>query len=236
MSSIHNFFDVRPGLEDFKTSSIKGIEDTKSFLEEVKQEIIPQQVFDTNSSQIIRIARRWIHIPYIPALHRPGWLLIYICGPYNHEWAESIVADIVAGLTVGLTLIPQGLSYAQLANLPPICGLYSAVLPAAMYTTFGSSLQLAVGPVAIVSLLVGQIVAQYVPDYATNTADAIDCAAEVALAIGLTLVILSALNMGDFIRFISYPVMSGFTSGAACIIGLNQLKNAFGFSDSDGKR
>lgn len=60
-------------------------------------------------------------------------------------------ADVAAGLTVGLVLIPQGLSYGALANLPPVVGLYSSIMPSAAYIFFGSSMQLAVGPVAIVS-------------------------------------------------------------------------------------
>lgn len=91
---------------------------------------------------------------------------------------------------------------------------------------------LAVGPVAVVSLLTGSLVAQYVPDYATNTTEALNVAAQAALCCGIILTVLSFLNLGDFIRYVSHPVMSGFTSAAACIIGLNQLKGAFGFSSS----
>lgn len=129
-------------------------------------------------------------------------------------------------------VISQGLSYATLANQQPIQGLYAAILPSAAYTFFGSSLQLAVGPVAVVSLIVGRIVATFVPDYSTNPTDAANCAAQLALSVGVTLMILSLLNTGNFIRYVSHPVMSGFTSGAACTIGLSQLKNAFGFSNS----
>lgn len=108
-------------------------------------------------------------------------------------------------------------------------GLYTSVLPSAVYALFGSSMQLAVGPVAVVSLLTGTIVAKYVPDYSTNTTDAMNIAAQVALCCGIILTVFSVLNLGDFIRYVSHSVMSGFTTGAACVIGLNQLKGAFGF-------
>lgn len=119
-----------------------------------------------------------------------------------------------------------------MANQQPIQGLYAAILPSAAYTFFGSSLQLAVGPVAVVSLITGRIVATFVPDFATNPDGAANMAAQLAFAVGITLIILSFFNLGNFIRYISHPVMSGFTSGAACTIGLSQLKNAFGFSNS----
>lgn len=124
----------------------------------------------------------------------------------------------------------QALSYAQLANLPPINGLYTAVLPAAFYTFFGSSMQLCVGPVALVSLLTAQLINQYGINYTANPAEAVDFAQEAAIAVGLILVCMSLLNLGHLIRFISHPVMSAFTTAAACLIGVNQLKSAFGFT------
>lgn len=138
------------------------------------------------------------------------------------------LADVIAGITVALTLIPQGLSYATLANLPAINGLYAAILPSATYTFFGSSLQLAVGPVAIVSLLMGKLMNDYNIEYTTDIEGALDTAAQAALCCGIILVSMSLLNLGNFIDFISHPVMSGFTTAAACLIGLSQLKSGFG--------
>lgn len=172
----------------------------------------------------------WFHIPYFPAFHRPGWLLRYLVGPFNKQLLNSLVADFCAGLTVALTLIPQALSYAKLANLPAINGLYAAILPSATYVFFGSSMQLAVGPVAIVSLLTGQIVAKYQPDFATNFVGATDTAAQASLSVGIIMTCMGLLNLGSFIQFISFPVMSGFTTGAAMSIGLSQIKSAFGFA------
>ena len=121
----------------------------------------------------------------------------------------------------------KALSYAQLANLPPINGLYTIVLSSAFYAFFGSSMILAVGPVALVSLLVGELVTKY--GITPESKEAVQLAGKACIAIGLILIVLSFAKCGKIIRFVSYPVMSGFTTAAACLIGLSQLKNGFGF-------
>jgi SulP family sulfate permease len=92
-------------------------------------------------------------------------------------------------------------------------------------------MQLCVGPVALVSLLTGQLINEYNIDYVNDPQQAIDFAGEVAVAVGVILIIMSLLNMGNLIRFIAHPVMSGFTTAAAALIGMNQLKSAFGFTE-----
>jgi MFS superfamily sulfate permease-like transporter len=91
-------------------------------------------------------------------------------------------------------------------------------------------MQLCVGPVALVSLLTGQLINQYNIDYVNNPEEAVAFAGEAALAVGVILVGLSISKLGNMIQFVSHPVMSGFTTGAAALIGLNQLKSAFGFT------
>jgi len=91
-------------------------------------------------------------------------------------------------------------------------------------------MQLAVGPVAVVSLMTGTLMTQWQPDYATNITGAVDTAAQAAFNVGIFMTVMGLLNLGSFIHFISHPVMSGFTTGAAMSIGLSQLNNAFGFS------
>lgn len=98
-----------------------------------------------------------------------------------------------------------------------------------MYAVFGTSNCLALGPVAIVSLLVAALVNKYNIEYLVEPEKAINLAAEASLACGLILTVMGLLNLGSFIRFLSHPVISGFTSAAACLIGLSQLKSAFGF-------
>ena len=166
--------------------------------------------------------------PFVPAFHSPGWLLRYLLGPHDAPMLEKLAQDMIAGMTVALTLIPQSLSYASLANLPPINGLYSSILPSAAYIILGTSMQLAVGPVAIVSLLMGKLITEYGAQ--PESEDAVHTAAQAALCVGILLCGMALFNMGVFIRFISHPVMSGFTTAAAMLIGLSQLKSAFGFT------
>lgn len=119
----------------------------------------------------------------------------------------------------------QALSYAKLANLPPINGLYTLVLPSAFYAFFGSSMILAVGPVAIVGLLMGQLVTEY--GIEPQSKEAVEFAGEVSIAVGTIMLILSVVNFGNVIRFVSFPVMSAFTTAAAWTIGMSQVGNAF---------
>ena len=98
----------------------------------------------------------------------------------------------------------------------------------AAYIIFGTSLQLAVGPVAIVSLLMGKLITEY--GSLPESEDAVSTAAQASLCVGIILTGMALCNVGVFIRFISHPVMSGFTTAAAMLIGVSQLKSAFGFT------
>jgi hypothetical protein len=178
---------------------------------------------------VVGILSNFWHTPYFPAFHRPGWLLRYIVGPFDDNYWESFINDIAAGITVAMTLIPQALSYGQLANLSPIQGLYAAVLPSATYTFFGSSLQLAVGPVAIVSLLTGELITKYGVNFKTDPERALDVAAQLSFCVGVILTFMGVLNLGKLISLMAHPVMSGFTTGAAMLIGISQLKAVFNF-------
>eukprot|EP01035_Chromulina_nebulosa_P020825 gene20825-26993_t len=129
-----------------------------------------------------------------------------------------------------MTLIPQAISYATLANVPVIHGIYSAILPGAGYVIFGTSMHLGLGPVALVSILTGQLVLNY--GIKPGSQEAVDFTGEAALAVGTIFCVLSIFNLGDLITYISHPVMSGFTTGAAMSIGLSQLKNGFGFTNA----
>jgi len=141
---------------------------------------------------------------YLPAFHNPGWFLRYVIGPHTPELLEQFFNDVTAGITVALTLIPQGLSYAGLANLPPIIGLYTAVFPSAVYTFFGSSMALSVGPTAILSLLIGQLITDY--GIEPGSLAAVELAGQATLCAGVILLILAVLNVGKFIELISFPV------------------------------
>jgi len=140
--------------------------------------------------------------------------------------------DLVAGIIVGIVLIPQGIAYALIAGLPPIYGLYCALVPQVMYAIFGTSRQVAVGPVAMDSL----IVATGVSTLALAGSDSyISIAILLALLVGLIQFFMGVFRLGFIVNFLSKPVITGFTSAIAIIIGLNQFGNLFGvqFAQSD---
>ncbi len=133
--------------------------------------------------------------------------------------------DLRAGLTVGILLIPQSMAYAMLAGLPPVYGLYASIIPLAIYAVFGTSRQLGIGPVAIVSILV----ATGVGNLATpGSSRFIELVLATAFFVGVTQFLMGATRLGFFMNFISKPVLSGFTSAAAFIIGISQLGNLMG--------
>lgn len=138
---------------------------------------------------------------------------------------KKLKADIVGGFTVGVVLIPQGIAYALIAGLPPIYGLYSALLPQLMYLIFGTSQRVAVGPVAMDSL----IVAAGISTLAIGGTDAyVTLTILLALCVGVIQLLLGIGKLGFIVNFLSKPVISGFSSAAAIIIGVNQLKNLSG--------
>lgn len=213
-------------------STFEKIEDgVTELVTEVYEECNPLSYLNANANQSFNI-KQYIHIPYLPALHRPGWMVRYILGPYDEWWAESLVADIQAGLTVLMTLIPQALSQAQLAGMPPIYGLYTCLIPSSTYTFFGSSMQLTVGTTALISLMTGTLLTKYEVDADVDVMYAVDTCAQAAFCVGIIILGLGFLNMGHLINFMSEPVMLGFTTGAALTIGLTQLRGALGFSIS----
>jgi SulP family sulfate permease len=214
------------------TTVKEAVQDSfKETCHEVREECcMPADELKSNVYHVLSEMKSFLHIPYFPSLHSTGWLVRYIIGPHTPTLIEDLFYDVSAGVTVGLTLVPQALSYAQLANLPPVVGMYAAILPSIGYAMVGSSLQLQVGPVALVSLLTAELIVKYGIDYVNDIEAAMDTAAQAALCCGIILTVMSVLNLGRLINFISMPVMSGFTTAAACLIGLSQLKNAFGFS------
>lgn len=138
---------------------------------------------------------------------------------------EYLKGDISAGLTVGIMLIPQGMAYAYIAGLPPVYGLYAALVPQIIYAFLGTSRQLAVGPVAMDSLLVASGVSLIA---ATGSTQYIALAVLLAFMMGALQLLFGVLRLGFLVNFLSRPVISGFTSAAALIIGLNQLKHLMG--------
>ncbi len=151
-----------------------------------------------------------------------GWLPAYK--------KTDFTKDLVAGLTVGIVLVPQGMAYAMIAGLPPVYGLYAAIVPLIIYTFLGTSRQVGVGPVAMDSILVAA---------GLGTLSLVGVESYVAMALVLTFMVgliqflLGIFRMGFLVHFLSKPVISGFTSGAALIIIFSQLKHLLG-ADIEG--
>ena len=143
----------------------------------------------------------------------------------RHYSQTKLKNDFRSSLNVSLLAIPQGMAYALIAGLPPVYGLYAALTPQIVYTIMGTSRQLAVGPVAMDSLLVaaglGALSISSIEEYTSM-------AIFLALFMGSIQFLLGIVKMGFLVNFLSKPVISGFTSAAALIIGLSQLKHLLG--------
>jgi sulfate permease, SulP family len=152
----------------------------------------------------------------IPAL---DWL--------THYERKHLPGDALAGVIVATLLIPQAMAYALLAGLPPQVGLYASLLPLAVYALLGSSRFLSVGPSALLSLLiVTQVAAWAEPGSPRYLAFAM----AIALVVGVMQIAMGAARLGVLTNFMSQPVLSGFTSAAACHIALSQVKHLLGVS------
>ena len=138
---------------------------------------------------------------------------------------DTFANDLVAAVIVTIMLIPQSLAYALLAGLPPQVGLYASILPLIAYAVFGTSRTLAVGPVAVLSLMTaaaaGKIAAQGTPEY-------IAAALLLAFLSGLILIALGLLRLGFLANFLSHPVISGFITASGIIIAASQVKHLLG--------
>jgi sulfate permease, SulP family len=146
-----------------------------------------------------------------------GWLPNY--------QRQHLRGDLMAGLTVGFMLIPQGMAYAMIAGMPPIYGLYAAIVPMLAYSIFGTSRQLSVGPVALDSLLVASGLSAFA---VAGTENYIQLAFVLAVLVGVVQIAAGFLRLGFFVNFVSQPVISGFTSAAAIVIMLSQLPHLLG--------
>ena len=144
---------------------------------------------------------------------------------------EDLKGDLTAGLIVAIMLVPQGMAYAMLAGLPPVVGLYASTLPLIVYVLFGSSRQLAVGPVAMMSLLVFAGVSPLAPP---GSEKYVSLVLLLSLMVGVIQFCLGLFRAGFIVNFLSHAVISGFTSAAAILILLSQLHHLFGIPSSGG--
>ncbi|XP_055861214.1 sodium-independent sulfate anion transporter-like isoform X3 [Biomphalaria glabrata] len=154
-----------------------------------------------------------------PIIH---WLPKYRC--------DTFQSDLIAGLTVGLTVIPQGLAYAQVADLPAQFGLYSAFIGCFIYALMGTSKDITLGPTAILSLMTATFATRVSPVLPSGEKDT-TIALLMTFMCGIFQFILGVLKLGILVNFISYPVINAFTTAAAITIGFGQVKNILGLDD-----
>lgn len=138
---------------------------------------------------------------------------------------EKIRADLLAGITVALILVPQSMAYAQLAGLPVVYGLYASFVPVIIASLWGSSSQLHTGPVAMLSLMSA---AALIPFATPGSASFIELSIMLALMVGILRLALGVFKLGSIVNMLSSPVIVGFTNAAALIIGLSQLSKIIG--------
>jgi sulfate permease, SulP family len=146
------------------------------------------------------------------------------------EWGRSynrgvLSSDLMAAVIVTIMLIPQSLAYAMLAGLPPVVGLYASIMPLVLYAIFGTSRTLAVGPVAVVSLMTASAVGAVAQ---SGTAEYLEAAVTLAALSGVMLVVLGLLRLGFLANLLSHPVISGFITASGILIATSQLKHIFG--------
>jgi SulP family sulfate permease len=141
---------------------------------------------------------------------------------YNRS---TLFSDLIAGLSIAVIVIPQGLAYAMIAGLPPIYGLYAALIPQLIHGMMGTSRHPAVGPVALDSLVVAIALGAL---SLSGIGEVIAAAVFLATMVGILQLLMGLLQMGVLANYLSRPVISGFTSAAAIIIGLSQVEHLLG--------
>jgi len=143
----------------------------------------------------------------------------------------TLASDVVAGIITATLLIPQAMAYSQLAGLPPEIGLYASMAPPVLYALVGSSRTMAVGPVAVASLMLAAALSALWP---AGSPDYIAGAVLMALLVGLLLLLMGLARLGVVANFLSHPVLSGFTNAAALVIVVSQLKHLMGLAVPQG--
>ncbi|XP_075147654.1 sodium-independent sulfate anion transporter [Haematobia irritans] len=182
---------------------------------------IEDNLYHENLPNICQIAKNRSKKCCEPATFKQFFPIFSWLPKYNGQF---LLADCVAGLTVGLTAIPQAIAYASVAGLPTQYGLYSAFMGCFVYILFGTCKDITVGPTAIMALMVQAHVTGS-PDYAV-----LSC-----FLSGCVIFILGLFNLGVLVRFISIPVTTGFTTAAAMTIASGQINNLFGIKSSSNE-
>ncbi|TFL06909.1 high affinity sulfate permease [Pterulicium gracile] len=148
---------------------------------------------------------------------------------YNFGWLSG---DLIAGLTVGLVLVPQGMSYAVIATLPPEYGLYSSFVGVTIYCLFATSKDVSIGPVAVMSLTVAQII-RHVEEKFPGQFEGPEIATILAFTCGFIVLGIGLLRLGWLVEFIPLPAVSGFMTGSAISIVAGQVPGLMGITGFD---
>ena len=155
--------------------------------------------------------------------------------PFLRWWPRvnqsTLRADLIAGLTGGLILVPQGVAFATIAGMPPEYGLYAAMLPAVVAALWGSSWHLVSGPTTAISIVV---LATMSPLAEAGSAHYVQLVLSLTLLVGVFQLLLGVLRFGTLVNFVSHTVVVGFTAGAAVLIATSQVKNFFGIAMARG--
>ena len=155
-------------------------------------------------------------VKYLPII---GWIKYYSY--------DDLANDTIAAIIVTIMLIPQSLAYALLAGLPPENGLYASIIPLILYSIFGTSKTLAVGPVAVIALMTFAACSKFaIP----GSPEFVSISIMLATLSGLILLLMGILKLGFITNFLSHPVISGFITASGLIIAASQLKHIFGIN------
>jgi len=152
-----------------------------------------------------------------------GWLPRFI----KQDIGKKMLSDAICGLTVAAIVLPQGMAYGMLAGLPPVNGLYTAMLPSLGYMIFGTSMHLSVGPFALIAMLSAEVIRDLVPSAEDDPVAVVEAAVVLSFFCGVTLVGLGILRLGFIASFLSDPVLSGYCTAVSIIIPTSQMKHAF---------
>ncbi|KAJ1371714.1 hypothetical protein KIN20_033701 [Parelaphostrongylus tenuis] len=164
---------------------------------------------------------------FMPILH---WLP-------NYKWKEYIHGDLIAGLTVGIMHVPQGMAYASLANVPPVYGMYSSFFSSTIYMFFGTSRHISIGVFAVASLMVGACLIRFAPDpdpFSGNSTtpigdvDPLVITSALTFIVGVIQILLGVLQLGFLTTYLCDPLVSGFTTGSAAHVLVSQLNKVLG--------
>ncbi|CAI2354828.1 unnamed protein product [Caenorhabditis sp. 36 PRJEB53466] len=156
----------------------------------------------------------------------------------NYKWKEHLHGDIVAGLTVGIMNVPQGMAYASLAGVPPVYGMYSSFFASSIYMFFGTARHISIGVFAVASMMVGAARLRLAPDLPANSTalefplgeyvDPLVFTSALTFLVGVVQIIMGVLRLSFLTTYLSDPLVSGFTTGAAVHVFTSQLNKVLG--------